>query len=157
MPTARWKVVTLVYTAALMIAGTAIASDPTGIYAIVDKVVLEPNDTVPETIQIWGAFALADDKPGDSYRPAERGYLYYSLPSSQAERDTARAEWADLKKIAGSEQAIAFGSRYRPKGRVRKATEKPAAPDVYPIQMGIVKLRSNALPGDLIKQLRDAK
>ena len=157
MKTARHKVVTLVCTAALMIAGTAVASDPTGIYAMVDKVVLEPSETAPETIQIWGAFALADDKPGDSYRPAERGYLYYSLPNSQAERDSAKAEWADLKKIAGSEQAIAFGSRYRPKGHVRKVAEKPATPDVYPIQMGIVKLNSNSLPAGLLKQLRDAK
>jgi hypothetical protein len=140
-----------------MIAGTAIASVPTGIYAIVEKVVLEPNDTAPETIQVWGAFALADDKPGDSYQPAERGYLYYSLPSSQAERNAAQAEWTDLKKIAGSGQAVAFGSRYRPKGRVRKATEKPTAPDVYPIQMGLVKLRSNSLPGNVMQQLRNAK
>jgi hypothetical protein len=157
MLTARWKVFTLVCTAALMIASTATASDPTGIYAIVDKVVLEPNDTAPETIQIWGAFALADGKPGDNYRPAERGYLYYSLPGSQVQRNSAKDEWADLKKIAGSEQAIGFGSRYKPTGRVRKATEKPTAPDVYPIQMGIVKLNSNSLPGSPIEQLRDAK
>jgi hypothetical protein len=140
-----------------MIASTAIASDPTGIYAIVDKVVLEPNDTAPETIQIWGVFALADGKSGDNYRPAERGYLYYSLPGSQVQRNSAKDEWADLKKIAGSGQAIGFGGRYTPTGRVRKATEKPTAPDVYPIQMGIVKLHSNSLPGDVIKQLRDAK
>jgi hypothetical protein len=156
MQTARWKVVTFVCTATLLIASTAIASDPTGIYAIVDKVVVEPDDTAPETIQIWGVFALADGKPGDSYRPAKRGYLYYSLPSPQVERNSAKAEWADLKKLP-SEQAIAFGSRYKPTGRVRNATEKPAAPDVYPIQMGLVKLRSDSLPVNIIKQLRDAK
>src|SRR5262245_32232762 len=36
---------------------TGAYSDPTGIYARVDKVVLEPNATTPERIQIWGAFA----------------------------------------------------------------------------------------------------
>jgi hypothetical protein len=157
MRTARWKVVTFVCTATLMmIARSAIASDPIGVYAIVDRIALEPNDTAPETIQIWGVFALTDGKSGDNYRPAERGYLYYSLPSSQGQRNSAKAEWADLKKIAGSGQTVGFGGRYTPTGRVRKATEKPTAPDVYPIQMGIVKLNSN-FQGNVIKQLHDAK
>src|SRR5215467_2717457 len=112
MQMTRWHVSVLVCTATLLIASTTTASDVTGIYAILDRVVLEPNDTAPETIQIWGAFALADGKPGDNYRPAERGYLYYSLPSSQAQQNNAKTEWADLKKIAGSEQAVAFGGRY---------------------------------------------
>ena len=156
MQVTRWHVSVLVCTATLLIAGTAITSDVTGIYAIVDKVVLEPNDSAPETIQIWGAFALADGKPGDNYRPAERGYLYYSLPSSQAQRKAAQIEWADLKKIAGSGQAIGFGGRYTPTGRIRKATEKPTAPDVYPVQIGIVKLTYPASLG-IAQQLRDAK
>ena len=32
------------------------ASGQVSIYAIVEKVVLEPNDSAPERIQIWGAF-----------------------------------------------------------------------------------------------------
>ena len=44
----------------LFAAGDLIASGPVGIYAMVDKVVFEPNDTAPERIQIWGAFALVD-------------------------------------------------------------------------------------------------
>src|ERR1044072_3600220 len=54
--------------------GRALASDPVGIYALVDKVVFEPNETSPERIQIWGAFAIAEGN-GDTYRNAERGYL----------------------------------------------------------------------------------
>ena len=46
----------------LLTAGTfqAFASDPIGIYALVDKVVLEPNEKNPERIQIHGAFAFAE-------------------------------------------------------------------------------------------------
>ena len=48
--------------AATLLAGLALAtvpvgaSDPVGIYAVVKKVVFEPNETAPERIQIWGAF-----------------------------------------------------------------------------------------------------
>jgi hypothetical protein len=56
------------------------ASDPVGIYAIVEKVVFEPNDQAPERIQVWGAFALSDAQHGDGYLAPQRGYLYYSLP-----------------------------------------------------------------------------
>src|ERR1043165_3395435 len=30
------------------------ASDPVGVYAVIDKVVLEPGETSPQRIQIWG-------------------------------------------------------------------------------------------------------
>ena len=45
---------------------SAQASDPVGIYALVDKVVYEPNDKAPERVQIWGAFSLAEGR-GDGY------------------------------------------------------------------------------------------
>jgi len=40
-----------------------LASDPVGVYCLVDKVVLEPNETSPERIQISGTFSLWE--PGD--------------------------------------------------------------------------------------------
>src|ERR1041385_2107567 len=58
--------------------GRALASDPVGIYALVDKAVFEPNQTNPERIQIWGAFAIAEGY-GYTYKNAERGYLYYKV------------------------------------------------------------------------------
>jgi len=82
-------------------AGRALASDPVGIYALVDKVVFEPNETNPERIQIWGAFAIAEGY-GYTYKNAERGYLYYKVNS---EKQTAcRNEWTDLKAVAGTER-----------------------------------------------------
>jgi hypothetical protein len=85
------------------------ASGTIGIYAIVEKVVLEPNDKAPTRIQVWGAFAYADGVPGQggAASNAKRGYLYFRLPDANTE--STLKEWADLKAIAGTGQAIGFG------------------------------------------------
>ena len=114
------------------------ASDMVGVYAVVEKVVLEPADTAPQRIQIWGAFALADTKSGSTYGPAERGYLYYACP--QGKDSICRKEWADLKSVAGKGSGVGFGFRYAPAVRVRKADEKASSPDPYPIQMGVIRI-----------------
>jgi hypothetical protein len=116
----------------------AIASDPVGIYAVVDRVVLEPNDTAPERIQIWGAFSLATGR-GETYESPVRGYMYYALDKNQP--DASKKEFADLKRIAGTSQCVGFGGRYIPTGRIRKPEEKPASPDAYPIGFGMQKMR----------------
>ena len=119
----------------------AYASDPMAVYARVDKVVLEPNADSPLAIQIWGAFALA--KPGDrnDYLAPVRGYLYFTLKDNGR---AARAEWEDLKSVAGSGQVVAFGSRYELKPRVRQANEKPETPDPYVVSMGLAKAREGS-------------
>lgn len=114
------------------------ASDPVGIYALVERVVLEPNDTAPERIQIWGAFSLATGR-GEAYASPVRGYMYYVLDRNQP--DASRREFADLKRIAGTPQCVGFGGRYIATGRIRKPEEKPASPDVYPIGFGMQKMR----------------
>ena len=111
------------------------ASDMVGIYGVVEKVVVEPNDKAPERIQIWGAFAMAEGR-GSTYGPAQRGYLYYTCPAGQ--ENVCRKEWSDLKSVAGKGTAVGIGMRYKPTGRVRKADEKVASPDPYPIQMGVL-------------------
>lgn len=116
------------------------ASDWTGVYARVDKVVFEPNATAPERIQIWGAFALATKDSRNGYDPARRGYLYYSLkPGREA---VCRNEWADIKAVAGTGQIIAFGERNQP-AIVRKAADKPTDPDVYPVDRGVTKMSAS--------------
>src|SRR4029453_840566 len=117
------------------------ASDMVGIYGVVEKVVVEPSDNAPERIQIWGAFAMAEGR-GSTYGPAQRGYLYYTCPSGQ--EAVCRKEWADLKSVAGKGTAVGLGMRYKPTGRVRKADEKIASPDPYPIQMGVVLVENAA-------------
>jgi hypothetical protein len=96
----------------------SLASDPIGIYALIDRVVLEPSDAQPQRIQIWGAFSVAMRQFGDQYSPPIRGYLYYQLPAEKA--DVAKAEWAYMQKVAGTCQIIAFGSRYQQFGKIRR-------------------------------------
>jgi hypothetical protein len=114
------------------------ASDLVGVYAVIDKVVLEPSDAAPQRIQIWGAFALSDGKAGSNYGAAEKGYLYYSCPAGQ--ETVCRKEWEDLKTVAGKDTGVGFGERFKETGRIRKAADKPASPDAYPIARGVVRL-----------------
>src|SRR5438045_8977821 len=100
----------------LAMCAMARASDPVGIYALIDRVVIEPSDSQPQRVQIWGAFSLAVKNHGDEYSPPVRGYLYYSL---DGQKDAAaRAEWADMKPMARTGQIITFATRYRQAARV---------------------------------------
>ena len=114
------------------------ASDFVGVYAVVERVVLEPSEPAPQRIQLWGAFALSDGKSGSNYGTAQRGYLYYDCPAGR--ETVCRTEWTDLKSVAGKDTGVGFGARYKATGRIRKADEKPAAPDLYPIERGVVRL-----------------
>ena len=126
-------------------------SDPIGIFARVDKVVFEPNAEAPERIQIWGAFALAGRENGNFYRAPQRGYLYFSLKPGKEE--VCRKEWTDLKTVAGTDQIIGFGMRYQPV-RLRKAEDKPADPDVYPIGSGLARISDRGTDYQPIRDLR---
>jgi hypothetical protein len=131
------------------------ASDFVGVYCLADKVVFEPNDTEPQRVQIWGAFLMTDGRAGGAYAAAARGYLYYTCPSG---KDAACLnEWADLKSVTGTGQAVGFGARFQANGRVRKTTEAVASPDAYPIQFGLVRLGKDAYAQGLLAQLKDAK
>jgi hypothetical protein len=125
-----------------------------GVYAIVEKVVLEPNDSAPERVQIWGAFAVADTKNNDDYAAPQKGYLYYSCPANQAR--TCANEWADLKSVAGKTSGVGFGGRFVATGRVRKASEAPATPDAYPIRMGVVRMTGNSYHSGIVEKLKAA-
>jgi hypothetical protein len=136
-------------------ASRALASDPVGIYALVDKVVFEPNETNPERIQVWGAFAIAEGS-GYTYKNAERGYLYFKLNPDKT--SLCRNEWADLKSVAGTGQIVAFASRYGDKGTLRRKDAKPEKPDVYPVAMGLTKAKDDKdyEPLKQLARLRDA-
>ena len=104
----------------LLFATTALlASGQVGIYAVVSKVVFEPNDKAPERIQIWGAFTLVDGGTGSGGKTLtpQRGYMYFSLPGTgnfgtdnRSQKEAALKEWADFKAIADTGQVVAFGS-----------------------------------------------
>ncbi|MGH7462486.1 MAG: hypothetical protein ACREMA_15875 [Longimicrobiales bacterium] len=125
----------------VVVAAPSPVSDPVGIYALIDRVVIEPDAANPRTIQIWGAFSLATGS-GFTYQPAQRGYLYYTV-NSRNERATL-AEWSDLQKIAGTKEAIGFGGRYTPLGTLRQAKQPAENPDVYPLGFGLVKIATKS-------------
>ncbi len=144
------NVVSVMCLAALLAATPEVrASDPTGIYARVDKVVLEPNDQNPERIQVWGAFALSKPGTREDYETPIQGYMYFSLAGDKP--DLCRKEWADLKKVAGTPQCVAFGSRYKPLGKVRKADDKPKDAEVYPVAGGMYKVNATHPQAKLLK------
>jgi hypothetical protein len=173
----------LVALAALSISPVA-ASGPAGVFAIVEKVVFEPDAAAPQRIQIWGAFTFTEGQLGEPIfiGRAQRGYLYFELPTSQPGVDAStaianvRAEWTDLKAMAGSGQAIAFGQWqgvvtqsgppgvyikpgiYRPEVsvRIRPKSEPPSAPNPYQTNTGIVKLSDQGPFAAWIKDLREA-
>ena len=175
----------LVGATVLVATGALSASGPVGIYGIIERVVFEPNDQAPERVQLWGAFAFHDNSQSPaSVSPASRGYLYFRLPAGSPGSDAAkiRTEWSDLKAVAGTNQAVAFGrwfyigvfsaldpSRpfvtpmgiYAPSGgqrvdlHVRPASAPPADPIDYMTNAGVVKL-PEASHGAVVKDLRDA-
>lgn len=128
---------------ALVVLGATIgldASDRVGVYAVIDKVVFEPNADNPERIRIWGAFAVATRNDNNLYDAVRRGYLYFSAAES---RELARQEWNDLKALAGSKNIVAFGSRFGQSMRVRPEGEKPQAPDKYVMGIGVQTIQSD--------------
>lgn len=146
--------------AATLIAGLALvtapvgASDPVGIYAVVKKVVFEPNATEPSRVQIWGAFtmsrtAAAVEGGGAGYTDVMSGYLYYAVPADTSAAVVQRNkiitnEWMDLKAVAGTNEVVGFAGRRGPLGRVRPANEAPRDPDAYPLQnTGVIRMRDN--------------
>lgn len=130
--------------AVLMVAGVK-ASDPVGVYAMVERVVLSPSDSAPTSAQIWGAFVPAITPPSRTYKPEEaygqaaKGYMYFTCAAGKA--SVCDAEWHDLKAMAGKSEVVGFGTRWaKAKPRVRPATEVPVSPDVYETNIGVVKI-----------------
>ena len=137
------------------------ASEIVGIYALVDRVIFEPNEQAPERIQIWGAFSTSRNPEG-----AKRGYFYFRPPFGPEFHEAALKEWRDLKAVAGTGQAVAFGQQYfyvpqmavadayiQALPRVRPASEKPDFADGYPVNIGVSKLTNPTV----LNQLKAAR
>jgi hypothetical protein len=167
----------------LLLATSALqASGLVGIYAVVSKVVFEPDDKSPERIQIWGAFTLVDGgaTSGGKTLTPQRGYMYFALPSAAENanrRQVALKEWADFKAIAGTNHAVAFG-RFNyfgaftdelisvPAGMVdmgnvlrspvRADSVAPVSPTIYPLNMGLTKLSDTGDLATIVNQLQQA-
>jgi hypothetical protein len=152
--------------AALCLAATPSAvKDSIGVYALIDRVVLEPDARNPERIQMWGVFAIANPITVENgelmklefgvFHPARRGYVYYH--PNPLDPEGSRSEWAKLAAVAGSGNPVAYGGMFpvpgpgEPNanysdpswlrrvltynGRVRRAGEPVANPDAFPLRM----------------------
>ena len=185
----------VIFLSTVLLLGSAalFASGRIGFYGIVEKVVFEPSEAAPERIQVWGAFAYVDGgaSANVAVSAAKRGYLYFRLASnipgftSRSQIDATKKEWIDLKAVAGTGQAIGFGSwgyigsfgvlepdrvadapsflwEMKPSGgeradlRVRPANETPGAPATYQTETGIVKLAETGSHAAIVRQLKDA-
>jgi hypothetical protein len=127
--------------ALLLAAAGASASGPVAVYALIDKVVMEPNEREPQRLQVWGVFSVAKGEKGYEYESPAYGYMYFSVLPDSA--DKCRREWVDLGKLAGTDQVVAIGDRTLFKGaRVRSRSEKPDKPDLYPLAWGLLRIHS---------------
>ncbi len=126
----------------ILAARAAYASDPVGVYALVDQVAFEPDASTATRARIQGWFVIATGKPGDGdvYTAPARGYLYYQCP--QGMEATCRMEWMEIAQSACGGGCVGFGSRYlyAMNGTVRPLAQAPANPDPYPIQTGVTTM-----------------
>ena len=120
---------------------TCEASDPTALYALVDKVVFEPDEKNAERVRVEGAFCLAQANARRAYEPPASGYLYLALVSGKEKE--CRNEWNDLKSLAGSGRVVGLGSRWSSVPRLR--TEASAKdPDPHPLHFGLRRLAEDS-------------
>jgi hypothetical protein len=169
------------------------ASGPLGIFGIIERVHFYPDEAHAERIQMWGAFsyqacaqyrfegplekALLLPRRGSMTEP-QYGYMYFAQPVKAAsyQLEQLKREWLYIKSVAGTDQAIGFGSGLcglvgrrsgpgqpmiyeshgQPGIRVRPASESPMAPAQYPINIGALPLSNDGTQADLVKQLRNA-
>lgn len=132
----------LAVVAVLAAASTVHASDPIGIYAVIEKIAYEPSAQAPERVRIWGTFALAERTGGMNCSSPQSGQLYFKLPKQQPQ--DAIAEWRDLEKSIASGEPIGFGNRYAQIDReiaVLKADDLKTAAEEYALGFGLSRMR----------------
>ena len=172
----------LIGTVLFLLADNLVASGTVGIYALVDRVVIQPDSQAAVGIQVWGAFAFVDGAvQSRGATPAQRGYMYFAMPAStNEEKQAILKEWADLKAVAGTGQAVAFGD-YHYLGafgdavrivaavptstpnlvntveiRVHPESRSAADPVPYKTGAGIVKLSVAGSHAAVVQQLKDS-
>ena len=84
----RWAIGILLI---LTMIATTFASSPIAVYAMVDRVVFEPNENAPTRIQIWGTFSLSKTRYSANYAEPEKGYLRLCFAKEEATLDEAIA------------------------------------------------------------------
>lgn len=118
-------------------------SEPTGVFAIIDKVILKPDAEKPTEIELHGAFAVAAGGRGDCYRAARAGVLRFALGKGPEE---SVKQWREMQKHAGTGAILAFSSRYEQNARgaapvrVVDASATPGPLPPYGCEFGLHRL-----------------
>ena len=120
----------------------AVVSDPSGIYALIEKVVFLPDEAKPERVELHGAFAIAVGQHGDYYTGPRWGRVVLRAPEQRTE--ACIAQWRDLARVAGTRQIVAFSSRYSQKDvRVLDADATAGTPGVQGMDFGVNKVENS--------------
>lgn len=119
----------------------ALASGPSAVYALVDRVEYEPNQAQATKVRVYGFFSLADPNDQVTYLKPVSGYMYLDCDSEQTTLDRCRVEWGDIAKLAANAQKCAsFGDRFQNPSktyRIRPLSEAPSQPDRYTPRWGL--------------------
>ncbi|HEY8377350.1 MAG TPA: hypothetical protein VIK91_12730 [Nannocystis sp.] len=119
----------------------ASASYPAGVWALVEKVTLEPDPGKPTRIRIDGLFMVANQDPDfpayPGYSVPRYGYMYYQCDEKQLA--VCQMEWQELAAVAMSEDRCrGWGDSNLPDNGVVRTVEPMEKPDTWPISMGIL-------------------
>lgn len=119
-------------------AAPALASDQIGVYAKVNKVVVQGTQVV-----ICGAFRVANTM-GD-YQPLATGYLFYECKGDAAAQAMCQLQWSEIGKAVASKGCVGWSNRHGTYGEDTKnsqvRTTLPAqGPNPYPIDIGVVQM-----------------
>jgi hypothetical protein len=155
-PIHRWLIAGAVIVAAAPLAPVR-ASDPIGVYAVIERVA---TTTIAgqDAAQVWGVFAVAIRPPAGNYKPEEayasprKGYLL--MQCAPAQERACKAEWNDLRTVAGTGDVVGFGTRWTNVPRVRDTGEAPSAPDTYATNVGVVKIGPTSAYPTLVSALK---
>lgn len=137
--------------AAALVAAPVLASTRVAVYAIVDRIDLEPSSFEPDRAWISGVFVLPTPVSSGLHAVPVRGHLYFSLNPSDP--DATRRDWETLRAVAGTGRPVGFGQYWMSCARSRapglphaaagdsncsfettvQTDRTRAAPDPYPI------------------------
>jgi hypothetical protein len=147
----------------VLVQGSVGKNGNVGIYGIVDKVVFEPDGSTPERIQIWGSFVVPVPISSGLYKAPRRGVLYFSVPPNR--KETARKEWIELKRLAGSGQILGFTEYWVPNPSDPQGNPHTSLvvhlhkngplglPDAYPLGIGVLRIDGEHKPEDNERQI----
>lgn len=131
-----------------------VPSDPVGVYGLLDKVVLLPDEQKPTQVEIHGTFTVARGF-GEYHTAPTVGSLWFEVDEKA---DECVKQWRELGKHVGTGVPIGFGSRYAhikvPLRVTGIGMPKPQAPAKYSSQSYLGLHRTDGADYGVLRELR---